>query len=572
MAYSFVAKAPDDEEGIFLTSVDVFIQRKSSENGIWFEIREMDNAGGITNNTVPKSIKWFTPDQVPLSTDGKTNPLNVEFDEPLFLYNNVQYAFVIHTENIDPNYYIWITRLGEEDVTTGEQYVSRPMTGTFYTTNNNLNWDIVEDADLTCTFYRASFETNTTGTAYVGNEPVDKILLSDLSVSTLTNKRGESFYTSRLTVSGANGTINISQHYAQSNTSFINTNLSFAHSGTEYVVDKLGIAAGEQLNFYYSSNNVYTGISADVASTANARGYLTKYTATGGQKIMHLNKSSGGFKANDVIYCSTDNSIYATVDDILNYRYSVVNFDPSYIAPYKTSINFAMRTYSNTEVAGSYVNIDPAENYYYNDERALLSRSNEITNHSSDSSNKVQVTMYSTSEYVSPVFNLVRSSTTYVDNLINANTVGETAAATGSGYLWNKYISKTVTLAEGQDAEDLKLLLTSYRPQGTDVKVWCKLLNGEDEDTFANRDWIELEKSDVANATFSSTSDRFDFIEYEYYIPEANKDANGIFTYTNSQGVTFEGYKYFAIKIGLLGTNSAKVPRVADLRFIALQL
>jgi hypothetical protein len=34
---------------------------------------------------------------------------------------------------------------------------------------------------------------------------------------------------------------------------------------------------------------------------------------------------------------------------------------------------------------------------------------------------------------------------------------------------------------------------------------------------------------------------------------------------------TFTGYKNFAVKIGLLSDNSAIVPRVADLRVIALQ-
>ena len=42
--------------------------------------------------------------------------------------------------------------------------------------------------------------------------------------------------------------------------------------------------------------------------------------------------------------------------------------------------------------------------------------------------------------------------------------------------------------------------------------------------------------------------------------------------YTNSQGVTFTGYKFFKIKIVLLSPNTSIVPRVKDLRAIALQL
>ena len=45
----------------------------------------------------------------------------------------------------------------------------------------------------------------------------------------------------------------------------------------------------------------------------------------------------------------------------------------------------------------------------------------------------------------------------------------------------------------------------------------------------------------------------------------------GIAQYTNSVGTTFTGFKQFQIKIGLQSDNSAIVPRVMDVRGIALQ-
>jgi hypothetical protein len=49
---------------------------------------------------------------------------------------------------------------------------------------------------------------------------------------------------------------------------------------------------------------------------------------------------------------------------------------------------------------------------------------------------------------------------------------------------------------------------------------------------------------------------------------------SNVISYTTDAGVNYVTYKYFAIKIGLLndGTNSAIVPRVGDLRAMALQL
>jgi hypothetical protein len=184
----------------------------------------------------------------------------------------------------------------------------------------------------------------------------------------------------------------------------------------------------------------------------------------------------------------------------------------------------------------------------------------------------MKVNMTTTSSYQSPVLDLARTHTIYIDNIVNTNTYNETAASGGA--LYNRYISKTITLAEGQDAEDMRVVLTSYRPPGTDVKVWAKILHAEDADPFALRPWIELEKIASSNTSYSSLSDRNDFIEYQYGFPSANlTGALGQVQYRNiANTATFTGYKYYAIKIGLTAESSAIVPRVADLQVIALQV
>jgi hypothetical protein len=202
---------------------------------------------------------------------------------------------------------------------------------------------------------------------------------------------------------------------------------------------------------------------------------------------------------------------------------------------------------------------------------AVYSRSNEIASLSSNRSNKVRVNMNSSSNYLTPVFDIGRTQSIIVDNIVNSNTVNETNESGGN--LFNKYISKIVTLAEGQDAEDLKVYLTAYRPPNTDVKVWIKILNGEDSDTMAQKSWIELEKSFGGDISYSSLVDKKDFKEYIFNIPSSYMTGTlGEVRYTNTQSILFTGYKSFQIKIGLLATNSAIIPRVADLRAIGLQI
>ena len=116
--------------------------------------------------------------QIPISTDGKTNALNVKFKAPIFLYHNTMYAFVIHPIDSNPDTYFWTAKLGQTDLNDKGPYNNRRNTGTFFQTNNNINWDIISDVDLTCKFYRANFVVNTEGEAILGNKPVEQLILS----------------------------------------------------------------------------------------------------------------------------------------------------------------------------------------------------------------------------------------------------------------------------------------------------------------------------------------------------------------------------------------------------------
>ena len=248
-----------------------------------------------------------------------------------------------------------------------------------------------------------------------------------------------------------------------------------------------------------------------------------------------------------------------------------MSLEPKVLDFIKTDVSYEMKTTSNaTASLGSFNTIMPSETVYNDEEMVVMGRSNEITNLSGSPSNQLRVTMSSISTYVSPVFDLDSSHTIYINNIINANTSGEDGASGGKA--WNKYISQTVTLADGQDAEDLKVYLNAYRPPNTDVLVYAKFLNDSDGETFAQKLWIPLEKEGNGDSTYSSLSDRYNYREFVYNIPTSYMTgADGQFQYSVS-GTTYTGYKYYAIKIVLTGTNSSVVPRVADLRAIALQI
>lgn len=670
--YSFIPKAPEGEEGVFMTKVDMWFAAKHPTLGVWVEIREMDNAGGVTRNQVPFSEVWLTPAQMNIASadDVKngTNKTTITFPAPVFLYNDTQYAFIIHTVGLNPDTYFWVSRLGETDVRTGQKVNARPLTGTFYTTNNNLNWDMVPDIDLFIKFYRAQFQTGVTGQAVIGNKSIERAILGNLS-STLI-KNGERFIgTDRLTLSGNTsdrgdgnpiivGDRLIGQN-SGANAAIINV------SGSVYAVANNLYISGERLTIANANGTTYANTSV-ITLKQTGQGRLVSYKSIDGLNEVEFENSSGNFWVGDQIR-GLSTGITASIDAIANQRYSLVDFEPSYIKFNKTTVGFEMQTVANNTAAiESYININDGQNIEFDNEKVILSKSYEKTTLAGGYSNNVRISLSSSTNYLSPVVDLGRTHSVVVDNLINANTKAEgavnkltltlTTAANGSinisdrlvgsnsganlvveavngsdyimsangfynnelviaynsdmsakntgnavtatvnalynvksvdsGKLINKYISKAVVLAEGQDAEDIRVIITAYRPPPTDIKIWFKPRHNEDPDTFDVLPWIELEKSD--DTIYSSLVNRNDFKEFNYVIPARYLTGNNyaqsgsslsIFQYTNTQGTQFTGYRSYQIKIGLLGgpenttdpINSAIVPRVADLRVISLQ-
>ena len=567
MAYSFKVVAPPGEDGVFLTSVDVFIKEMHPTLGVWFEIREMDSAGGITRNQVPYSEVWMKRDdpRIVLTEDGST-PTNVDFPVPVFLYNDTQYAFVIHTEGLNPNTYFWVSRLGENDVVTGEQVTSRQLTGTLFTTNNNLNYDMVPDIDMKIKFYRAKFTTGS-GTVVLGN-----IAQEYLEVSNVTGEFGmigETIYGSeRVTLASLVGAASIAVGDKITGLSSGITGNIISISGSQYLTDAIGYTQGESFQLKTSAgvNKDKTGVISVVE-----RGIATLESYDSSTGVITVTDSNGKFFVGSRLR-GRQSTNTATVTGFSEFKYSTVHIKPNYLLFKGADCTFEKQGLNSTTLIygdWSDANVDTTSSFTV--ENAILSRAEELTNAAvnGSTSSKLRASMSTTSEYVSPVIDLTRAQCVLVKNIINNDDTGETAYTGGN--LLNKYISKTVTLADGQDAEDLLVILSAYRPEGSTIKVWMKIRNSDDAlstESFDDKPWIELTP---AADRYSSSVNSANYVEISYGVPTSNKNGSGVVQYT-ANGNTYIGFKQFAIKIGLMGTNSALVPKVADLRVIALQV
>jgi hypothetical protein len=126
-----------------------------------------------------------------------------------------------------------------------------------------------------------------------------------------------------------------------------------------------------------------------------------------------------------------------------------------------------------------------------------------------------------------------------------------------------RYITRQIQLAPGFDAGDLRVFLTANKPLGTEIDVFCKLLSGSDGTAFKDRRYQKLTN---INPTTVPSLTPYDFIDYEYR-PSAT---DNFVTYTSGNGVTYDTFLTFSIKIVLRSSDPTIVPKVKDLRVIAL--
>lgn len=323
MAYSFKLNTPRGEEGTFLSSVDVFFAGKDSSLGVWFEIRAMDNSGTITKVQVPDSEVWLESSQVNTSDDGSV-ATRVTFKAPIFLLNNQEYAFVIHTVGINPNYYMYVCVLGQEDILTKQPVNSRPLTGTLFTTNNNTDWDMVPRVDLKCTFNRAKFQTGVMGEAILGNESREYIQLP-LTPATGSNT---SWFGDRilgndeLNLSTPSGTIAVGDYIIGSN-SGANAKVQ-SISGSYYTMNTHNsITVRFDVNELLTvrrANGLLTTITSSVISKNTASGFIhsvkpknDRFQFNGNTTLLVVTNTNGLFRSNDTFSLLLSGNTVSTI-------------------------------------------------------------------------------------------------------------------------------------------------------------------------------------------------------------------------------------------------------------------
>ena len=129
-----------------------------------------------------------------------------------------------------------------------------------------------------------------------------------------------------------------------------------------------------------------------------------------------------------------------------------------------------------------------------------------------------------------------------------------------------RYMTRRVTLTEGFDSSDLRVYLTGYKPPDSNILVYYKLLSKSDPEPFDTKEYQLM--TEIGNSNFVSLNKR-DYRELTF-APGINNIANNSISYTTTAGATFKSFITFSIKIVMSGTDTTDVPKVKDVRAVAL--
>lgn len=161
LAQSFIV---DDPTGIYLTSMDIYFERvpQNDSTPVTVQIREVE-LGTPSSKILAYSEVDMDPANITVSDDASV-ATKFTFESPVYLNGQREYAMIIISNSTE--YAVWISRLGESDVSTlgreeGQILVSsQRLLGSLYKSQNASVWTPSQYEDLTFQLFRADFVPN----------------------------------------------------------------------------------------------------------------------------------------------------------------------------------------------------------------------------------------------------------------------------------------------------------------------------------------------------------------------------------------------------------------------------
>ena len=294
LAQSFFIDNPD---GVFLTRCDVFFRTKDDMGiPVQFSIRTMEN-GVPTQNVVPLTEVVLDPEDVVLSPDS-TQATSFQFKAPVYLEAGREYAMVMLSQSA--KYSVYISRVGENDVTNDTYVSNQPILGSLFKSQNASTWEPSQWEDLKFILYRADFIESGSFDVYnpqldIGNRQIAELMPDSLELISKEVRVGLGTTVGDVGLLAGN---TIVQGGTQATGDFVGA--AGTAGGLNITNTGIGYTPG-------SGQFTFTGVNL-VTLTGNGRGGTADITINGGSIVASgatISNGGSGYQIGDVVGIST---------------------------------------------------------------------------------------------------------------------------------------------------------------------------------------------------------------------------------------------------------------------------
>ena len=518
LAQSFFIDRVEYPNGMFITQTSIYFATKDAVIPVICELVTVEN--GYPTQTVLGSATLLPADiNIPADTGDiasvRAAATTFTFAEPIFLSPGGQYAIVLKAETTDYNVYVAKTYeflLG----TTSARVNKQPTLGSLFQSQNSSTWTADQTRDLMFILHKATFTS--TGSALLENGPPPNELLA----------------TNPIRTDAGDSDVHI---YLQGH-GFITGDIVTV---ADFAEDSIGGILPSSINGSRVITGVdWTGFTIGADSQADT-------TLRGGGDGVIVNQQ-------------------AHFDEFIPVVQTLLPEETNIIATGKLTSGGSYAgsknrtTGTNTRAkAAAYTPISLNSVNFTTEPKVILTTASQAKFLAGVKSATIKLDLTTEDTNVTPVIDLQRTSLLLTENVIDKQDasltngynvplvyVAETDPTEGSTAA--KHITKQVTLQE--PAVGIKILLSANRPTEADFEVYYKV--GTGDDVLDDKLWILVDKETILPAD----NDRTTYREYEYL-------AGGI-TGTLAPFTTYQ------VKIVMTSTNSSRVPKIRDLRIIAL--
>ncbi len=537
----FKISVPEGVSGMYASSIDLFFRKKSKSFGVELNIVEVTDGQPDMKKVVPNSTVHVTSQKINVSENGSA-ATKFKFPQLVFLSGNTRYAFVVRPLGASSDFEMWTGVNGAKDIRTGRTISSNPLSEQAYFAKSTHDWAEIPNEDLKYKLYRAKFNIASNANAVLKKGPTEILQLKNIK-----------YATGYPEIRAGDEVFGMTEDGLQD---------------AEVYAKVISFDAVNNMLYLRASTGKFTTNAAISIVRSSEEGKNKKESAV------------SGLIASAEINTILDFPVHAMALKVGNKTQSLGSVSFSYRGTYKEGDPaVAVKETSNTAWMPL---VNHEERDFYDKTRYILSHSTEVSQLQGNSSVEIQGRMVSNNDFISPIIDLRERSLVAIKNLINSDTSNEDG---DYGAAKTKYISKIVTLADGQEAEDLKVFITAYKPPKTNVLVYAKVWNAEDSDEFDAKKWT-LMKQVTESTMFSDPKDVEDYREFEFDMPNLPPVPGAAYSplvvdtmngdpvqYEGPDGV-YIGFKKYSIKV-VMTVNSDQdaynYPRLSDVRAIALQ-